>query len=494
MREINISEYSTFYRIPILEGVDYSSFTKDLSTTDYYTQKLNPYGYKKTKSFICCMKIPKGILVKNLVKCGLKCNIKREADFPILKARPFKMINPPKSEIQSEVIDSIYKNFLESDDNTRAVISLNTGLGKTYVATNLIHKLGVKTIVMVKTNTLKEQWAKSFNTHTDCRNVLPINTGADLVELLEINDKSKLPDIFICTHRLMSAFINEHGAKTFARLMLNLGIGMKVFDEFDLENANMFNMDMSSSVRYNLYLSATTYKSSSSENHIFKRIFLSAYDIGSNYQVNTKRNGVFILYKSNPTKAEFGRCFQYTPNGPEFSYTKFHEYVVLKKAFIPKLEELWRDFIKKRYDNKLKTVFFIGRKTTAKSFAKILSEITGVPLDKIGIFNSDVSIEDRRIARDKLLIVSTSVSMGRGVDLEGLDTVVDFETRASMSTTSQVIGRVSRTGMKTVGTYIQFVDVSFPVVKRNYSIKMKRNAFEQFFTDIKVKSDGEVYY
>ena len=200
------------------------------------------------------------------------------------------------------------------------------------------------------------------------------------------------------------------------------------------------------------------------------------------------------MYKSNPTKAEFGRCFQYTPNGPEFSYTKFHEYVVLKKAFIPKLEELWRDFIKKRYDNKLKTVFFIGRKTTAKSFAKILSEITGVPLDKIGIFNSDVSIEDRRIARDKLLIVSTSVSMGRGVDLEGLDTVVDFETRASMSTTSQVIGRVSRTGMKTVGTYIQFVDVSFPVVKRNYSIKMKRNAFEQFFTDIKVKSDGEVYY
>lgn len=64
---------------------------------------------------------------------------------------------------------------------------------------------------------------------------------------------------------------------------------------------------------------------------------------------------------------------------------------------------------------------------------------------------------------------------------------MDLETRNSRSATNQVIGRVSRKGMKNVGTYIQFVDMSFPTVARNYNSKMDKGFFEEFFSNIKVK-------
>ena len=149
------------------------------------------------------------------------------------------------------------------------------------------------------------------------------------------------------------------------------------------------------------------------------------------------------------------------------------------------MKNLWDTFFKTRYKSKLKTVFFIGRKTTALEFKRRLLEVINVKEDEISILNSDTPKNEREDAKNKYLIISTSNSLGRGIDLKGLDTVVDFETRNSRSATSQVVGRVSRTGMKNVGTYIQLVDLSFPIVKKNYYSKKDKEFFDQFFTDIK---------
>ena len=170
-----------------------------------------------------------------------------------------------------------------------------------------------------------------------------------------------------------------------------------------------------------------------------------------------------------------------------FSYPKYHEYIVNKLPIKEQLKGLWDNFISKRYNEKLKTVFFIGRKTTAEIFKEKLADLFEIKANKIGILNSDTPKKEREEAKSKYLIVSTSNSLGRGIDLKGLDTVVDLETRNSRSATNQVIGRVSRKGMKNVGTYIQFVDMSFPTVARNYNSKMDKGFFEEFFSNIKVK-------
>ena len=50
-----------------------------------------------------------------------------------------------------------------------------------------------------------------------------------------------------------------------------------------------------------------------------------------------------------------------------------------------------------------------------------------------------------------------------------------------------MIGRVSRTGMTNVGTYIQLIDTAFETVNRNFETKMKYDFFDDHFTDMKVK-------
>lgn len=479
--EFIVEEYSTFYKIPKIDGISYNPLTRNLSILNYYTQIYDPYGYKRFKTHYRCMKIPKGMLISSLRDCGVYPKLERRDDFPLKKRKPFNMKNQPKDDMQKSVIRDIINLYKGGD--SRAIISLKTGQGKTYVATNIIQKLGVKALIMVKSTELKKQWIQSFNTHTDCKEVFAVDRVQDLVDLLENSDLN--PDIVICTHRSMSIFMNDIGTKEFGLLLIKLGIGIKVYDEFDLENASMFNMDMASSIKYNLYLSATDYKSSRSENYIFKRIFMNVFNVGKEFETDTKRNALFLLYKSYPTRKEFGKCMQYSPQGMVFSYTKYYEYITDKFPFRKILKNLWDTFIKTRYKSKLKTVFFIGRKTTALEFKRRLLEVINVKEDEISILNSDTPKNEREDAKNKYLIISTSNSLGRGIDLKGLDTVVDFETRNSRSATSQVVGRVSRTGMKNVGTYIQLVDLSFPIVKKNYYSKKDKEFFDQFFTDIK---------
>ena len=481
MKKIEVLEYATFYKVPKVDGINYLNFRKAFSTTNFHNKTLEPYGYQSYKTHYKCMKIPKGLLIHVLKNCGLIADIKKQPIFPYKPASKFRMKNKPINYIQETVISEIYNNFKQGSQ--RGIISLKTGKGKTYVATNLIHKLGLKALIMVKTAELRKQWVESFKTHTDCKNIYVIEKSADLVALTESDLLN--PDIIISTHKSMSNFIDSCGVKVFSLMLIKLGIGIKVFDEFDLENASMFNLDMNSSTRYTMYLSATDYKSSREENYVFQRIFGSVFNIGKEFNDETKRNGVFYLYNSKPDKKEYASCMQYSPTGWVFSYQKYHSYLAHKFPMGKPLKELWEKFIKKRFKEKLKTVFFIGRKTTAKIFKDKIVKLFGLKDNDVSIWNSDTPKNEIENAKSRLIIISTSNSLGRGVDLKKLDTVIDIETRNSKSATSQVIGRVSRTGMKNVGTYIQFVDNSFVTTKRNYDIKNEKGFFDEFFSNIK---------
>ena len=484
MKKIIIKEYSTFFRVPKLDNVNYSGLLQNLSSSNYFTKEPIPYGYEVSDKSYSLLRIPKGIIYNALRKQDVHVEFERQSDFTCKKAHKFTMKNKPKNEIQEKVIKSMLDNFLISKES-RGVISLEMGLGKTYVATNLIHQLQVKAIIMVKSVKLRDQWYESFKTHTTIKeeNIYCPEGSMELADLCDTNDFN--PDIIICTHKSMTSFMDRFGKKKFSMLLIKLGIGMKIFDEFDLENASMFSMDLNSSVKYNLYLSATTFKSDKSENFVFQRIFSDVYNIGEEFTSGAKRYGKFILFNSKPGRKDIAKCMQYSPDGMVFSYPKFHARLTTHFPFSKELKELWDNELKEKFDNNLKIAFYIGRKTTANQFREKLAELLGVDEKDIGIVNSD-NVKYRSKEEKKNLIVTTSQSFGRGVDIKGLDTLVDFETRNSKSTTSQLIGRVSRTGMKNAGTYIQFVDYGFETPRRNYENKMRYKFFDRFFTEIDV--------
>ena len=479
MKPIEVMEFSTFYKIPKIEKISYANLKRTFSIENYYTKDLDPYGYEEEKSHFKCMKIQKGLLTSLLVGNGLVPKYKDGGTFPYKAIKKFEMKNAPKDNEQAHVINSVFRNFMEGEN--RSIVSLKTGKGKTYVATNLIHKLGVRTLIMVKSVKLRMQWMDSFRTHTTCKSIKSIESSRDLLNLLD--DSAVEYDVIVCLHSTMRSFINEYGIKSFSKLLLKNKIGMKVFDEFDLENGSMFKLDMHSSCRFNLYLSATDYKSSKKEDVVFQKIFGHVFNIGKEYAHSLERKGKFYLFSVPVSRELRNKVYGYTPNGLEFSYTKFHKYAIDNFPSKPIVQHLWDTLIKQRYKNGLKTLFFIGRKTTSEDFRKKLASLFNIPLHEIGIVNSNIPKDKIDYNASKKIIISTSNSMGRGVDIKGLDTIVDLETRASRSNTSQVIGRVSRTGMKNIGTYIQLVDTTFEVPLRNFWSKENKDFFSDFFSE-----------
>lgn len=484
MEPIQIIEFSTFYKIPKVQGYDYRQLLRALSTVNFYTQEYIPNGYFEYETHYRIMKIAKDMLLQYMRYCKIACTIVKSGNFPYDILKGFAMKNQPRDKLQSDVIKDVMEVF---KDKERCIVSLQTGRGKTYVATNVISQLKVRAIILVKSVELKKQWIESFQKHSYCKNILSIEEGIDWLDYIE--SKTYEPDVIIATHKSFYILLQDIGEKAFIEFLLKKKIGMKVFDEFDLENGNMFKFDTISSLRYTLYLSATTYKSSRDDDKAFQRIFKDVDNIGPEYMVEVERNGLFILFNSKPSQKEYWRCHLYTKDGPTFNYQKFHKYAIESKIYDKVLKYLWDKIIKSRYNSEatLKTVFFIGRRDTlAKNFRDNLEKIFDLPKGSISILNSDTPKKEReQIMQKSKLIVSTSKSMGRGIDLKGLDIIVDLETRASKSESAQVIGRVSRVGMTTVGTYIGVVDTAFETVKRNHDNKMNYGFYDEQLTKIK---------
>ena len=480
--EVNVVEFSTFYKVEKIPNVDYQPLLNALSTYNNYTREYYPYGYFEFPNHFRCCKLPEKLLRTYLKYCGLKAIIHKSDNFSYDILKEYTMVNKPKDQIQTDVINKALK-ILEYEE--RVIISLQTGQGKTYVATNILSNLRIRCIVLVKSNELKRQWVSSFLTHTTLKgnDIYTIDTGEDWFALKE-NDLIN-PYVIIATHRSLQLFIDKIGVVEFTKFLLQLKIGCKICDEFDLENASMFRFDTTASLRYNIYLSATTFKSDRRDNIVFQRIFADVEDIGKEHYVIVERKGLFVIFQSNPNERLANSVMKWTPDGFVLDYQKYHSYVIERKTYEKPLKKIWDDILKEKYySSKLKTVFFIGRKgDLAIKFRDDLAKIFNINKDEIYILNADTPKKERiYIMESARLIVSTSKSMGRGIDLKGLDIIVDLETRASESEMTQVIGRVSRSGMKNVGTYIWLIDYSFNTVRRNYENKVNNGFFDDKLT------------
>ena len=113
MAKIDVREYTTFYKVPIVDRVNYRDFRIYMSTKDYYTKEYIPFGYIEDANAIRVPKLPESMLLNSLMNLYNvdDVNITRMDHFPYDTINSYAMKNEPKDDIQKKVINDVLRYY-----------------------------------------------------------------------------------------------------------------------------------------------------------------------------------------------------------------------------------------------------------------------------------------------------------------------------------------------------------------------------------------------
>ena len=156
----------------------------------------------------------------------------------------FNIVHPPRNDLQEKAIKFLLD--MKKDENCKErFLSLATGSGKTYITINIASKFRKRTLIVVDTLDLADQWKREFIKHSDLtEDSIGIISGKESVEKFLKEDKKS---IYIAIHRTLANMISED-PNSINNLMRKLGIGLRVFDESHENFKNICNINS-----YNIY-------------------------------------------------------------------------------------------------------------------------------------------------------------------------------------------------------------------------------------------------
>lgn len=486
---MKITKFTTFYKIDInpsnvkRELYYCRDLMSAMSTVNYHTELQEPFCYSLSGNVL---KVPAGVGDEWLKqKLNVEGEIHKGGIFPYDNKKYFSINKKPFPE-QMKVIKLSLNNFKKGA--TQTIIDMPTGRGKTFTATAIASELGCNILILVKTNILLEQWAGlkgSFAKHTKLhpRYVLPMSGSR---WFLQTYDKSngELPyKVFVTTHATLRSVMEQKGTKFVSEWCINNKIGCKIFDEFDTEVDSMLRLDFCTSVRYNIYLSATTFKNGSYDDMAFQRMIRDVEKYGKDfYTEKPNRVAISYGYYSQPDKDERGKCYNYKG---QFVPDKHMSLVITKNNFFDILSKVVKTHAMPIYelDRGHKCVIMVGKIENCAIVKEYILNKFKIPETHIGIFNSEIPKQEKELVLQKPFIISITDSIGRGLDIEKIKLTIDMETYAGGSIFKQATGRNGRVGGEE-GIYIKVVDKSFSDTMRYY-FKLKRKFFDEEFKSFK---------
>lgn len=478
-KETKILKSSTAYII-YNPGIQLYDLIDECSTSVYKTQEKKPlaYTYDPEKEII---RVPAGLGDSYITSLfpGVKIEILKYQPF---KPTDFTMVSTP-DKYQKKVLGDIVST-LKKDSQVKC--TLPTGTGKTFTATFLISILKMKTLVVVGTDNLRQQWQGSFLKHSTLRQKdILVMEGASAFAYNYPNKQ-----IFITTHHTIRSLLNPDNpasVRRFNEWLVNNGIGIKIFDEADLETLNMFKLDLTTNVCRTMYLTATDYKSSRYDDEVYQRCFQVTKAYGAEQFIGMKPNraGFIILHNTKPGKALYTRPMSFSN---DFSPVKYCEYLFMYRLdfvmeWCDEAKKVWDDIAKVKYNPDARLLITVSRKHYCFILRDMLMERWGLEYKDIGVFNSAVDPKWKDNEFKKKIVISTLKSFGRGVDSENMDVHLDFEVYISGSQFSQAVGRTGRKG-GSKGFYITAFDLAYTFIQISY--KKKKEYLETLFESYKI--------
>jgi hypothetical protein len=290
--------------------------------------------------------------------------------------------------------------------------------------------------------------------------------------------------VFIALHQSINSFIKRFEGNSWnaiTELFLKLRIGLKVIDETNMMFHNIVMIDTHTNVFKSIYLTATMKRSDKNENYVFQRCFQSVpkFDpVKLGYNVGKKHiRMVAIQYNSHPTLAEKMSCKR---NGM-FDIKKYADYLVNDD---PMFFEVLNDVVYKfAIKNEFRTLILCAKISSCQIIADWLKEV--FPEKKIGIFNSSIDPKEKeRVKEECDIIVSIIKSLGVGVNIPELITVINTEAFRFDGLGDQSSGRLRKWTEDTESWYIELINMGFDNIRSQYNERLE--LYKTLFKSINV--------
>lgn len=392
-------------------------------------------------------------------------------NYPTPKKVEIKMNREPRSRLQE---DCIAKMISPEGGKHKLTIELKPGTGKTFIALYAMSKLGLKPLIVAPTTLLKNQWIDNL-----------VDLGIDKGDIAtRIYDA---PNRTFCVVTI-SAIENEL-SKDWEGLMNVIkesSFGIKVTDESHLHLKGLLKLDAICNIKHNWYLSATLGRSDELEDKILNRALADADRFVGNGNYEEYQHEYVNIYlqdiQYNPSNKLCQEHFKYGSKGLIRStyYNMLMNYYD-GKPFIKNLITLMkRAKGLTTYDGKI--LLLVPLITIIE---RVIEEMKKDPwFSKYSFSGVDGSmpLPARQQAMESDFILSTSMSMGTGVDVSNLAAVVNFDQYSSPIITEQIVGRLRDRGKET-----WYIDVCDHVkqAKSFESWGRKRRSLLPYFPGVK---------
>ena len=349
-----------------------------------------------------------------------------------------EMNREPRSPLQEDCIRMLTN---PNNNGGKTTVELKPGTGKTFIATYAISKIQLKPLIVAPTSLLKNQWCEEFE-------------GVGVPRSDIATDIYDAPNRKVCVVTI-SSIENElrKDWKGLMNVVSKSGFGIKVVDEAHLHLKGILKFDAICNIKYNWYLSATLGRSDVLEDNILNRALSDAQRFVGNakyeeYQkqyVNVYFQDIYY-YPSNRLCAEH---FKYGSKG--LIKATYYNMLMDYHHGIPFLNNLiyMMKVAKKNMTYDAKVLLLVPLLSIIDKVQEVIQSDPFFNQYTVSGVDGSMSLATRRQAMESDFILSTTLSMGTGVDVKNLGAVVNFDQFSSPIIVEQIYGRLRDRGKET---------------------------------------------
>ena len=411
--------------------------------------------------------LPRGIdiwLVEKII--GEEANVHVNEHNKYDRYNGFKIKNLPRDDDQKKALRFMLgkEEYRHVASKSQLSVNLNTGKGKTYLAISTIVFSGIKSMIIMYSDNLIQQWKREILKYTNLnqRQVCIIEGSGSIHRLMNKSDNDSV--IYLVTHGTLKSYGDRNGWDKVGDLFKHLKIGIKIFDEAHQNFENILKVDYFTNVYKTYYLTATSLRSSDDENRIYQLSFKNVPSIDLfNQEDDPHTVYTAIKFHSRPTAIQKSNC----KNQYGLDRNKYVNYIVEQRIFYDILIILMNIIIKRTMSGG-KCLIYIGTNNAIDKVYRWMIKNYPELYNDIGILSTLVDDDARRNAINKKIILATTKSAGAGLDIKGLKlTIVLAEPFKSEILARQTLGRTRDKDTE----YIELVDIGFPQCSKYYAQK-----------------------